>query len=215
MLIHNTNLPTVNITNIFMPPYNMLPNGISPMSIDHDDVVNNAIAPPTVANQDNGFSFVQNVLKTLQNVMATASSATDATTTDAAPVDTPTTTTLSNPNPIGALQVFLYDLNQALTTTPPASAPVVDGVTATLPPETKPAYDNSSASLQNLITSLGNGSNQNSNLQTDFSNVIQSIGGSPSSVSLVDFLKQLAANVGNGDANALQNNVGNLFVATA
>ena len=233
MLTYNISLPTVSITNIFMPPSSMQPQPIS----NDNNVVLNDVAPTDVANQDNTFSFIQNVLQTLQDV-----------TTAATPTDT---TTASNLNPIGALQVFLYDLNQALTTTQqPAPTTAVDtgvattlpvdagltteqppldtvdtglatteqpsldsGAMTTLPSEIKAAYSDPVTNLQNLISSLGNGSDQSITLHTDFSNVIQSIGGSPSSVNLQDFLMQLATNVSNGDA--LQNNLGNLFVATA
>ncbi len=249
MPIYNISLPTVSITNIFMPPSNIQSQPIS----NDNNVVPNDVALPDVATQDNAFSFVQNVLQTLQDVTAAAT-----------PTDATTATTASTLNPIGALQVFLYDLNQALTTTPQAQAPItvdagamatlpsvdtvdaaatttepsidagamatlpsVDTVdiattttetsletgTTTLPSEIKAAYSDPMTNLQNLISSLDNGSNQSITLQTDFSNVIQSIGGSPSSVNLQDFLKQLATNVSNVDA--LQNNLGNLFVATA
>lgn len=72
---------------------------------------------------------------------------------------------------------------------------------------------NPSANLQNLITSLSNSDNlQNSTLQTDFTNLVQSLNGDPSA-SLQDFLGQLSINVGNSDA--LQNASGSFFSATA
>ncbi len=76
------------------------------------------------------------------------------------------------------------------------------------------AYNsNPSANLQNLINSLASSDNlQNSTLQTDFTNLVQSLNGN-SSASLQDFLGQLSMNVGNNDS--LQNSSGSFFSATA
>lgn len=104
---------------------------------------------------------------------------------------------------ISALDVaMLEDMGLTVTGASPNNAPQLQN-----------AYSsNPSANLQNLINSLGSNNAQNSALQTDFSNLVQSLDSS-SSASLQDFLGQLAINVGNSDT--LQNGSGSLFSATA
>jgi hypothetical protein len=210
MSTYNINLPAATsfgITNIY--------NNIPPTSNDEPNAVT-----VNVSNPDNGFSFVQNVLQTLHEVTAVNPDAETAT----------ETTTTSNSNPIQALQVFLYDLNQALnggaalpqtksddssvenTELTTDSATDENAVLETPTSEINVAYSNPATNLQNLINSLGNETEQNSLLQADFTNLVQSLG-SNAPVTLQDFLTQLAVKVGNGEV--LQSNLGNLFTATA
>ena len=87
-------------------------------------------------------------------------------------------------------------------------------ITGVLPPvaglpKVQNAYNDPSANLQNLIGSI----KQSDMLKTDFDNLVQSLGSSPSSANLQDFLTQLAANTENG--NSLQNGVGQLLSVSA
>jgi hypothetical protein len=202
MSTYNINLPVATsfgITNI----YNTQSN--SSIQLNNND--NNAEPNDVVVNVTNSadsFSFVQNVLQTLQDLTAVDPNQTVEAT------DTTTTTS----NPLQALQVFLYDLNQALTQSSPQQTTsdevTTDGITVTT--SLNVAYSNPATNLQNLINSLGTETEQNTVLQADFTNLVQSLG-SNSSVTLQDFLTQLAVKVGNGDV--LQNPVGNFFSTTA
>lgn len=90
-------------------------------------------------------------------------------------------------------------------------------VTGVLPPQSKAqtAYSNPTASLKNLTNSLNSDNGQNSALQADFTNLVDSLGGSTlsSPVNLKDFLTQLSENTSNG--NSLQTDSGSLFSASA
>ncbi len=81
------------------------------------------------------------------------------------------------------------------------------------PSKIQTAYNNPTANLQNLTNSLSGSNGKNSALQTDFTNLVQSLGGSTSPVNLQDFLTQLSANTANG--NSLQPGSGSLFSAAA
>jgi hypothetical protein len=205
MSTYNINLPAATsfgMTNIY--------NNIPPTS----NVEPNAVTI-NVTTPDNGFSFVQNVLQTLHEMTAVNPDAETAT----------ETTTTSNSNPIQALQVFLYDLNQALngssalpqatsddSSTELTTDSATDENAVTTTSEINVAYSNPATNLQNLINSLENETEQNSLLQTDFTNLVQSLG-SNVSVTFQDFLTQLAVKVENGEV--LQSNLGNFFSATA
>lgn len=90
-------------------------------------------------------------------------------------------------------------------------------VTGVLPPQSKAqmAYSNPTTSLKNLTNSLNSDNGQNSALQTDFTNLVDSLGGSTSSspVNLKDFLTKLSENTSNG--NSFQTDSGSLFSASA
>jgi hypothetical protein len=94
-------------------------------------------------------------------------------------------------------------------------------ITGVLPPPLNPpskvqiAYSNPTANLQNLMSSLNNDSGQNSVLQTDFTHLVDSLGGetSPPQANLQDFLTQLSVSTSNG--NSLQNDSGSFFSAKA
>lgn len=208
MSTYNINLPAATsfgMTNIY--------NNIPPTS----NVEPNAVTI-NVTTPDNGFSFVQNVLQTLHEMTAVNPDAETAT----------DTTTTSNSNPIQALQVFLYDLNQALNggaalpqtnsddssveNTELTTDSATDENAVITTSEINVAYSNPATNLQNLINSLGNETEQNTLLQADFTNLVQSLG-SNAPVTFQDFLTQLAVKVGNGEV--LQSNLGNFFSATA
>ncbi|MDD5227346.1 MAG: hypothetical protein PHN45_07190 [Methylococcales bacterium] len=93
------------------------------------------------------------------------------------------------------------------------------GITVTgaspAPSKVQIAYSNPTTNLQNLMSSLNNDSGKNSVLQTDFSNLVDSLGGTTPSpqVNLQDFLTQLSVNTTNGDL--LQKDSGSFFSATA
>jgi hypothetical protein len=201
MSTYNINLPAATsfgITNIY--------NNIQPTSNDEPNAVTINVSKP-----DNGFSFVQNVLQTLYEMTTVNPDAETAT----------ETTTTSNSNPIQALQVFLYDLNQALngslalpqaTSDDSSTDSATDENAVTTTSEINVAYSNPATNLQNLINSLGNETEQNTLLQTDFTNLVQSLGNN-APVTFQDFLTELAVKVGNGEV--LQSNLGNFFSATA
>ncbi len=85
-------------------------------------------------------------------------------------------------------------------------------MTTTTTSEINVAYSNPATNLQNLINSLGTETEQNTVLQADFTNLVQSLG-SNAPVTLQDFLTQLAVKVGNGEI--LPNPLGNFFSTTA
>jgi hypothetical protein len=200
MSTYNINLPAA--TSFGINNYYFQPNS-NDNSVEPNDVVVN------VTNSADSFSFVQNVLQTLQDLTAVDPNQTVEAT------DTTTTTS----NPLQALQVFLYDLNQALTqsssqqiTSDSSEVDATDEMTTTTTSEINVAYSNPATNLQNLINSLGTETEQNTVLQADFTNLVQSLG-SNATVTLQDFLTQLAVKVGNGDV--LQNNLGNFFSTIA
>ncbi len=90
-------------------------------------------------------------------------------------------------------------------------------ITGVLPSASKAqtAYNNPTANLQNLMSSLNNNTTQNSALQSDFTHLVESLGGSTSSpsVNLQGFLTQLSVNT--TDGHTLQNDSGSIFSATA
>ncbi len=90
-------------------------------------------------------------------------------------------------------------------------------VTGVLPSASKvqTTYNNPTANLQNLMSSLTNNTAQNSALQADFTHLVESLGGSTSSptVNLQGFLTQLSANT--TDGHSLQNDSGSIFSAAA
>ncbi len=105
---------------------------------------------------------------------------------------------------ISALDVgMLEDMGITVTGVSPAASKV------------QTAYNNPTANLQNLMSSLNNDTEQNSALKTDFNSLVESLGGSTSSptVNLQGFLTQLSANTTNG--HSLQNDSGSIFSATA
>lgn len=86
----------------------------------------------------------------------------------------------------------------------------VTGASPTSAANVKNAYNTpSNTTLQNLMNSV----KQNDVLQADFSNLVQSLGGSPSTANLHNFLAQLSASTDNG--NLIPNGSGSLFSATA
>jgi flagellar biosynthesis chaperone FliJ len=214
MSTYNINLPAATsfgITNIYNT---QLTSSVEPSNNDNNVEPNNVTV--NVTNPIEGFSFIQNVLQTLQDLTTV-----DPNQTVEATDTTITTTSSTTSNPLQALQAFLHDLNQALTQTSSqqitVDSPEVDATdemtaTTTLPSEINAAYSSPATNLQNLINSLGTETEQNTVLQADFTNLVQSLG-SNSSVTLQDFLTQLAVKVGNGDV--LQNPVGNFFSTTA
>jgi flagellar biosynthesis chaperone FliJ len=204
MSTYNINLPTpttFGIANIY----------IQPIQSNNDNTVEPDNVTVNITNKDDSFSFVQNVLQTLQDLTAVDPNQTVEAT------DTTITTTTSNP--LQALQVFLYDLNQALTQSSPqqitsdsSEVDATDEMTTTTTSEINVAYSNPATNLQNLINSLGTETEQNTVLQADFTNLVQSLG-SNSSVTLQDFLTQLAVKVKTGEI--LPNPLGNFFSTTA
>lgn len=103
---------------------------------------------------------------------------------------------------ISALDVaMLEDMGISVTGVSPA------------PSKVQTAYNDPTANLQKLMTSLNSDNGQNSALQADFTKVVESFGGSTSSTKLQDFLTQLSINTVNG--NSLQPSSGALFSATA
>ncbi len=164
-------------------------------------------------------AFMQNAIQSLQglglNVSGVSSTQTSAVTGSSSAVSS---------NTSRALQTFLHDLYQVLTqgnnTTQQSSSTDSDGDNdnsggVQAANNVQSAYNNPSANLQNLISSLSNNTGNSSPLQTDFTNLVQSLGGSTSSsgTSLQDFLKQLSANTANG--NSFQGGLGSLFSAVA
>mgnify|MGYP006940261493 CR=1 FL=1 len=123
------------------------------------------------------------------------------------------------------LQVFLQDLYKTLTKSDVTPAQNGNNNSSVSVQSTQvTAYDNPTASMQNLITALDNNSNQHTTLQSKFNNLVSALSGTSSSdtnsvepnaassVNLQDFLKQLSAINGN---NSLPSGVGSLFDATA
>jgi hypothetical protein len=213
MSTYNINLPAATsfgITNIYNT---QLTSSVDPSNNNDNNVEPNNVTV-NVTNPIEGFSFVQNVLQTLQDLTAV-----DPNQTVEATDTTITTTSSTTSNPLQALQAFLHDLNQALTQTSSqqitVDSPEVDAtdeMTATTTSEINAAYSSPATNLQNLINSLGTETEQNTVLQADFTNLVQSLG-SNSSVTLQDFLTQLAIKVNTGEI--LPNPLGNFFSTTA
>lgn len=154
-------------------------------------------------------AFMKDVLQSLQNLglnfpntnagqtTATNSSGTDSQNTSASATDVRQ-----------ALHTFLHDLHQALqqstNTTQQTTASTGTGTdsdgdndnSGASSSGTSNGYSNFATNLQNLISSLNNGSGTQSALQSDFSNLVTALGGSSSNVKLQDFLTQMENNLG-------------------
>jgi hypothetical protein len=103
-----------------------------------------------------------------------------------------------------ALHTFLHDLHQVLNQNGGIqAAPTTEGGdTATESSSSQSSaiqngYSNVKTNLQDLITSLSEGTGDSGTLQTDFNNLVTALGGSISETGLVDFLKQLDSTASN------------------
>lgn len=192
---------------------------------DNDSDKNSSEASSITRTDGATGSFVQSVIQSLQGLGLNVSGISNS---EAAAVTG--ASSASEANTSKALQTFLHDLYQTLTQGSVDSQTSSDSSNndngMNTPSVSLQAYNDPSVNLQNLISSLSNettGNSGNNNvLQTDFTNLVQSLNDSSSTdgstsssttATLQDFLKQLSSNTENG--NLLQGNLGTLFSAVA
>jgi hypothetical protein len=119
-----------------------------------------------------------------------------------------------------ALHAFLHDLHQVLnqnggiqTTPPTGGGDMAAESSSSQSSGVQNGYSNVKTNLQDLITSLSEGTGDSGTLQTDFNNLVTALGGSTSETGLVDFLKQLDSTASNSAAPA--NTSGSILTAQA
>jgi hypothetical protein len=173
-----------------------------------------------------GGAFMQNVMQSLQSLglnfpapNANSTSPVDGTSSNSDTVQS----TLSSSNIGQALHTFLHDLHQALNQgglQQQSSATDSDGDndnSSSSSSGVQNGYSNFSTKLQSLISSLSNNSDNNSTLQTDFTNLVNALGGSSSTSSaspnLQDFLNKMVSNAGNNSSP--QNGLGSILTTKA
>lgn len=158
-----------------------------------------------------GGAFMQDVMQSLQNLGLNFSGADANGTPSVSSADgvQSVSSTSSSSNVGQALHTFLHDLHQALhqsSSTQQASATDIGGNNSgSSTSGVQNGYSNFSTKLQGLIGSLNNtsGTNGSNNaLQTDFSNLVNALGGSSSTSTptLQDFLKQMTSNAGSNSS---------------
>jgi len=154
-----------------------------------------------------GGAFMQDVMQSLQSLGLNVSGNNASSTT---PTSSTTPSVSATSNNIGqTLHTFMHDLHQALrqsgSTQQPSSTTSSDGDNdnSSVSSSVQNGYSNFASNLQSLIGSLNNTSgtpasnSTDATLQTDFSNLVSSMGGSTSSTSptLQNFLSNLETNV--------------------
>jgi hypothetical protein len=152
-----------------------------------------------------GGAFMQDVMQSLQSLGLNVSGNNASSTT---PTSSTTPSVSATSNNIGqTLHTFMHDLHQALrqsgSTQQPSSTTDGDGDNSSVSSSAQNGYSNFASNLQSLIGSLNNTSgtpasnSTDATLQTDFSNLVSSMGGSTSSTSptLQNFLSNLETNV--------------------
>ena len=152
-----------------------------------------------------GGAFMQDVMQSLQSLGLNVSGNNASSTT---PTSSTTPSVSATSNNIGqALHTFMHDLHQALrqsgSTQQPSSTTDSDSDNSSVSSSVQNGYSNFASNLQSLIGSLNNTSgtpasnSTDATLQTDFSNLVSSMGGSTSSTSptLQNFLSNLETNV--------------------
>ena len=180
-----------------------------------------------VSNRDGGHphgggEFMQNVIQTLQSLGlnfpgANANSSSPAGGTGSNGNTVQSTSSSSSSSVGQALHTFLHDLHQALNqggVQQQSSAADSDGDndnSSSSYSGVQNGYSNFNTNLQSLIGPLSN----NSTLQTDFTNLVNALGGSTSSSSLnlQDYLKQMASNSSNNGSS--QNGFGSILTTKA
>ena len=154
-------------------------------------------------------AFMQDVMQSLQSLGLNVSGNNASSTTPTSST-TPSVSATSN-NVSQALHTFMHDLHQALrqsgSTQQPSSTTDTDSDSdsdnSSVSSSVQNGYSNFASNLQSLIGSLNNTSgtpasnSTDATLQTDFSNLVSSMGGSTSSTSptLQNFLSNLETNV--------------------
>ncbi len=168
-----------------------------------------------------GGAFMQDVMQSLQNLGLNFSGPNADGTPSVSGADgvQGVSSTSSSSNVGQALHTFLHDLHQALnqssSTQQQASATDTDSGNSGLSASgVQNGYSNFATKLQGLIGSINNtdgATGSNNTLQTDFSNLVNALGGSSSTSTptLQDFLKQMTGNAGNNSSP--QNGVGSIL----
>ncbi len=172
-----------------------------------------------------GGKFLQDVTQALQGIGLNVPGATSSFVSGGSSASSSASAVSGNAQQ--ALQTFMYDLHQALSTQQQSST--TTGGSANTNASTQNPYGNLTGNIQNLIGSLNSsgssnaagGNDMNSKLQTDFNNLVSVLGGSAASTttsspsaatpSLQSFLQQLETNAGNTSSSA--NGVGTIFSA--
>jgi len=160
-----------------------------------------------------GGAFMQDVMQSLQNLGLNFSDPNVNGTPLASSADgvQGVSSTSSSSNVGQALHTFLHDLHQALnqsSTQQQASATDTDGDndnSSSSVSGVQNGYSNFATKLQGLIGSINNTdgtTGSNNTLQTDFSNLVNALGGSSSTSTptLQDFLKQMTSNASNNSS---------------
>ena len=166
-------------------------------------------------HQHGGGEFLKNVLQSLQSLGLNLPTANPGGTTAAGSADSDGNNdqngvTISLPGNVQqALHTFLHDLHQALTQagaqlqTTGISTTDSNGDNGGSPASgIQSGYSNFNSNLSSLINSLNNNSGGNGTLQTDFSNLVQALGGSSTNPNLTvqNFLHQLQTNANNNNS---------------
>jgi hypothetical protein len=193
-------------------------NSPSQVNVSSNDALKLTVA--TIKADANNGSLMQSATQALQSLGLSIGSGSAN--------NNSSSSTVSSTSPLDVkkvLQVFLQDLYKTLTKSDVTPAQNGNNNSSVSVQSTQvTAYDNPTASMQNLMTALDNNSNQHTTLQSKFNNLVSALSGTSSSdtnsvepnaassVNLQDFLKQLSAINGN---NSLPSGVGSLFDATA